>query len=103
MYADSAYRSAKISALLEQKKLRDRIHRKGYRNTPLSERSREANRKKSKTRARAEHVFGWMERRTQGTWMHAVGLMRMSVKIGLRNLAYNLDRFACLTKMALAI
>src|SRR5258708_2955754 len=80
----------------------ERSQRKGWRKKALRKGSGKANRKKSKKRVRVEHVFGWMERRMRGTWTHAVGLLRVSVKIGLRNLAYNLDRFACLTKMALA-
>jgi transposase InsO family protein len=34
----SAYRSAEIEAKLEEKGLKSRIHRKGHRNKPLSER-----------------------------------------------------------------
>ena len=40
VWADSAYRSAEIEAKLKEKGLKSRIHRKGYRNKPLSEREK---------------------------------------------------------------
>ena len=58
VWADSAYRSAEIEAKLEEKGLKSRIHRKGYRNKPLSEREKRGNTTRSKVRARVEHVFG---------------------------------------------
>ena len=41
VWADSAYRSAEIEAALKEKGLRSRIHRKGRRNKPLSEREKQ--------------------------------------------------------------
>ena len=41
VWADSAYRSAEIEASLKEKGLRSRIHRKGRRNKPLSEREKQ--------------------------------------------------------------
>ena len=93
VYADSAYSSASIREVLEKKKLRDRIHRKGYRDHPLTERSRKANRKKSTIRARVEHIFG-RQRQFGEKLMRCIGKMRARNWIGLRNLVYNLDRFA---------
>jgi IS5 family transposase len=93
VYADSAYRSEAISEVLKKKKLRDRIHRKGYREHPLNERSREANRKKSAIRARIEHVFGRQSQFGEKL-MRCIGKLRARNWIGLRNLVYNLDRFA---------
>ena len=60
--ADSAYRSAEIEAKLKEKGLKSRIHRKGYRNKPLSEREKRGNTTRSKVRARVEHVFGAQRR-----------------------------------------
>jgi IS5 family transposase len=95
VYADSAYRSKAISELLEKKNLRDRVHRKGYRDHPLNNHSKEANRKKSSIRARIEHVFG-RQRQFGEKLMRCIGKLRARNWIGLRNLVYNLDRF---TKM----
>ena len=50
-YADSASRSAKIAGMLSARGHHDRIQRKATHAGSLSERSVEANRKKSKVRA----------------------------------------------------
>ena len=42
LWADSAYWSAEIKAKLEGKGLKSRIHRKGHRNKPLTEREMQA-------------------------------------------------------------
>jgi IS5 family transposase len=97
VYGDSAYRSAAIQGRLESQGYRDRIHRKAVRGRPLSERNRRANQRKSKTRARVEHVFG---RQAQfayhlgTTLLRCIGMKRAKAEIGLRNLVYNLDRYA---------
>ena len=97
VYGDSAYRGAAIKKRLEERGYRDRIHRKGYRNHPLDERGKRANTNKSKVRARVEHVFG---RQAQfachlgRTLMRCIGIKRAQATLGLRNLTYNLDRYA---------
>ncbi len=50
----SAYRSVEIEAKLEEKGLKSRIHRKGYRNKPLSEREKRGNETRSKVRVTAQ-------------------------------------------------
>jgi len=61
VYADSAYRSAETEQKLKVRGFTSRIHRRGRRNRPLSEAETEANSRKSKVRARIEHVFGAQE------------------------------------------
>ena len=92
VWADSAYRSAKIEAYLTGAGYRSRIHRKGVRGKPLSARSKEANRKRSRHRARVEHVFAQQGERLVRT----IGKARAAVKIGLQNLVYNMRRFVWL-------
>jgi hypothetical protein len=41
--------------------MKNKVHEKGYRNKPLTDEQKASNREKSKTRARVEHVFGFME------------------------------------------
>ena len=65
-FADSAYAGLLIAMLLKRKNIRNRIHEKGYSNTPLTEAQIERNRKKSKIRARVEHVFGYMTNSMEG-------------------------------------
>ena len=95
VWADSAYRSAEHEEMLSKGGYRSRVHRKGQRNHPLPERSREANRKKSTVRARVEHVFGHQEA-MGGKLIRTVGLDRASCKIGMMNLVFNLRRFGWL-------
>lgn len=100
VYGDAAYRSRAIEDLLREGNYNSRIHSKAARGRPLSELEKKGNKTKSRTRARIEHVFGIMSRRAGGGLMRAVGWARMRTKIGLRNLAYNLDRYAMLERRA---
>lgn len=92
-YADSAYRSAKISEELKELGIKDQIHEKGYRGYPLSDEAKKRNTKKSKIRARVEHVFGYMENSMRGTNMRTIGIDRASRGVGITNFVYNLFRF----------
>ena len=87
VWADSAYRSAEIEAKLKEKGLNSRIHRKGHRDKPLSEREKRGNKARSKVRARVEHVFGAQSNDMGGTLVRSIGLVRARARIGLKNLA----------------
>lgn len=93
LFADSAYSGEPIATLLEKKKIRNRIHEKGYSNTPLTEAQWERNRKKSKIRARVEHVFGYMTNSMKGIYIRTIGQKRANGVIGLMNLTYNMNRY----------
>ncbi len=96
VWADSAYRSEGRLAELERRGFRERLQRKGCRNKPLSEREKRGNRTRSKVRSRVEHVFGVQAMRAGNLLLRTIGQVRASCVIGLRNLAYNLDRYAML-------
>ena len=98
VYADSAYRSAETEAKLKARGFRSRIHRRGSRNHPLSDAQQEANRKKSRIRARVEHIFGAQENAPGGRLVRTIGIMRAKAKIGLQNLAYNIRRLVVLER-----
>ncbi len=102
VYADSAYRSAEIEGKLEAHGFRSRIHSRASRNRPLSEAQQEANTKKSKIRARIEHVFGAQENAPGGRFVRTIGIVRARAKIALANLAYNIRRLVSLERMAAA-
>jgi len=51
------------------------------------------NTKKSKIRARVEHVFGFMEQSMNSLALKSVGIIRATGIIGLINLTYNLFRY----------
>lgn len=97
VYADSAYRSAATMRELPELGYRPHIQRKGARNRPLDDRAKEANRKRAKVRARVEHIFGAQYMRAGGDMLiRTIGMARAKVKIGLRNLTYNIERLAIL-------
>jgi IS5 family transposase len=102
VYADSAYRSAETEAKLKVRGLRSRIHQRASRNHPLSKAQENANRKKSKIRARVEHVFGAQQTSPGGRIIRTIGIARAKAKIGLQNLAYNIRRLVTLERMAAA-
>jgi IS5 family transposase len=96
VWADSAYRSDAIEAHLKTTGLRSKIHRKGYRNKPLTTQQQAHNRSRSRIRARVEHVFGHQVTAMGGKLIRTVGLVRARLKIGMKNLTYNFHRFLIL-------
>src|SRR6476660_3093481 len=58
--------------------------------------------KKSKIRARVEHVFGAQQTSPGGRIIRTIGIARAKAKIGLQNLAYNIRRLVTLERMAAA-
>jgi IS5 family transposase len=98
VWADSAYRSAEREADLKERMIRSHIHHKGHRNKPLSRHKQQVNKRRSKVRARVEHVFGHQENSMGGTLVRTIGMARAKTKIGLKNLAYNMQRFVFLLR-----
>jgi IS5 family transposase len=96
VYADSAYRSEEMVKTLDDLRYRAHLQRKGHRNKPLTAREKQGNRTRSRTRSRIEHIFGVQAKKMGDTILRCIGLARARCKIGLRNLAYNLDRYAML-------
>ena len=102
VYADSAYRSAETERKLRARGFQSCIHKRGRRNRPLSDAEAEANSRKSKVRARIEHVFGAQENAPGGRLVRTIGIVRAKIKIGLQNLAYNIRRLVILERAAAA-
>ena len=98
LWADSAYRSAEREAELKERMIRSHIHHKGHRSRPLSTRKQEVNTRRSSVRARVEHVFGHQQNSMGGTMVRTIGIARAKTKIGLKNLAYNMQRFVFLIR-----
>ena len=93
MYGDSAYRSEEIEEVLAKRNVKSMIHEKAYRNRPLTKTQKKRNRAKSRTRARVEHVFGFMENTMKITRLRPIGKQRIEGIIGLINLTYNMCRY----------
>ena len=98
LWADSAYRSADRLDWLAEHQYREQVQRKGTRNHPLSSWERQGNRTRSRIRSRVEHIFGVQAQRAGSLILRSIGLVRARAKIGLRNLAYNLDRYGTLLR-----
>src|SRR5659263_578211 len=93
LYADSAYTGAKLEQAIMEHKMSNQVCEKGYRNNPLTTEQQANNRIKSKTRARVEHVFGFMEQSMRGLYIWSIGLPRATGILGLINLTYNIFRY----------
>ena len=100
VYADSAYRSDEKLKMLDKKGYREHIQRKGCRNKPLTEWEKQGNHTRSKIRSRVEHIFGVQAQMAGDLIIRCIGKVRAEIKIGLRNLAYNMFRLGTLEAMA---
>ena len=89
-------RSAKNEAWLAEHGLFSRIHRKKPPRRPTAARTRRANARKSAVRSAVEHVFA-RQKGPMGLVVRTIGIAMARVKIGLANLAYNLNRFVWLS------
>jgi len=96
VWADSAYRSEEKLRELKKRKYREHLQHKGCKHKKLTDRETQGNRTRSRIRSRVEHVFGVQAMRAGDLILRTIGLIRAKAKIGLRNLAYNLDRFCVL-------
>ena len=94
LYGDSAYVGEKLHEKIKEKnpEIELQIHEKGYKNKPLTEEQKSRNHEKSKTRARVEHVFGYITRFMNGITIRTIGLARAKREICGMNLAYNIKR-----------
>ncbi len=100
LHADSAYTGEKHEQTISKYGMKNQVNEKGYRNKPLTESQKLSNRQKSKTRARVEHVFGFMEQSMNGLFIRCVGIARASGIIGLINLTYNIFRYEQVVRLA---
>lgn len=102
LHADSAYRGEEIEKALAAKEIKSEIHERAYRNRPLTEEQKEANRQKSKIRVRVEHIFGQMTNgMSDGLKLRWIGLRRITAGVGLLNLVYNLVRYEQIVRLKL--
>ncbi|MEJ7609799.1 MAG: IS5 family transposase [Ferruginibacter sp.] len=92
LHADSAYRSEAIEQICNDKTIKSCIHEKGYRYKKLTEAQQQKNKKKSKIRARIEHIFGFMTNSMNRIFLRYRNFVRNAAAIGLMNLTYNLFR-----------
>ena len=98
VWADSAYRSEAREEKLREQGYKSRIHRKGSSRRALNKQEQATNHRRSKVRARVEHIFGDQRMRQGSILVRTKGKVRASVKIGLMNLTYNMRRLEFLLR-----
>lgn len=96
VWADSAYRSEKALGMLRATGYREHLQRKGTRSRKLTSWEQQGNRTRSRVRSRVEHIFGVQAQRAGNILLRGIGKIRAGAKVGLRNLAFNLDRYGTL-------
>ena len=92
LYGAAAYPSEEALRKLNKRRIKCRFHEKAQRGRPLLQKQLDANRRKSRLRARVEHVFGFMTQSMCGMAVRAKSLARNGAVIGMLNLTYNLCR-----------
>ena len=92
LYADSAYTGREQEKVIATNEMINKVCEKGVRSHPLTEEQILNNREKSKTRARGEHPYAFMEMSMNGMYLYAIGKKRIAALIGLMNLTYNMFR-----------
>jgi transposase, IS5 family len=101
LYADSAYNGQVES--IDWCGMTSEMHENASRNHSLTDEQKSLNRVKSKSRARVEHLFGFMTNSMDAMHVHTIGIFRAAAKIGLTNLTYNMMRCVQLKKKACAV
>jgi IS5 family transposase len=101
VWADTAYRSKANEEFLEKNGFVSHIHRKKPPGKPMPETMRRANALKSKVRSGVEHVFA-VQKDKMDLFIRTVGIARATVKIGMANMVYNMNRLVLLDRLAAA-
>lgn len=99
VWADKGYRSAKNERWLAANGFLSQIHFRKPQGKPWPQEWRQSNREKSPIRARVEHVFA-VQKDKMALFIRTIGLPRATTKIGLANLAYNIQRLIFLARTA---
>jgi Transposase and inactivated derivatives, IS5 family len=92
LYGDCAYRSAELDEVYRAKGMINKTNEKGYRNKKITKTQQADNKKRSKVRARVEHVFGFMANSMNRQFLKFRSFVRNQAGIHLMNLTYNLFR-----------
>lgn len=99
LWIDSAYTGEEQEKTIKKYQMKNHVHEKGVRGRPLTQEQKDSNREKSRTRARVEHVFGFMEGSMNRLYLNCIGLKRVTTIVGLINLTYNLFRYEQIVRL----
>lgn len=99
LYGDSAYWGIPVASALP-KNVKNEISERGTKYKAMTEEQVANNKRKSKTRCRVEHVFGFIKNSMHGSTLRSIGMKRAEFNIGLTNLIYNICRYEFLKRSA---
>ena len=94
VYADSAYKSQKHDAWLDEYGIDNRVMERAYRNKPLTPEQKQKNQRNAGVRCTVERVFGVFKLHYGMGQARYLGLARNALRFGLMCFAYNLKRGA---------
>ena len=102
VWADSAYAGDEIKQKLKSISpgIDVNINKRAYRNKPLTDEDKYENHLMSQIRCRVEHPFGHIKKAMKGMATRSIGLARTKRDIAMKNLAYNIQRYAYLSKLS---
>jgi len=98
VWADSAYRPGDAERRLKENGFISQVHRRGKRGKPLSRHKSQVNARRSRVRARVEHVLAFQESAMGGKLVRTIGIARARTRIGMMNLVYNMRRLVWLAR-----
>jgi IS5 family transposase len=100
--ADSGYVGEKFREEIQIKypHIELNICTKAFRNKPLTDDDKAKNRTIARTRARVEHIFGYMTRFMAGITSRVHGIGRVKRDVTAKDLAYNLKRYVFIVGQA---
>ena len=90
--ADKGYQSNKNAALLKERKLKNHILKKAYKNKPLTHWEKRFNKLIGKTRFKVERTFGGIKRWFSGGTARYKGIKKMHTQNLMEAMCYNLYR-----------
>lgn len=98
LYGDSAYAGQPIADMLATKGIENRINKRAYRNTPLTENAKEENGVMSSVRYVVERTFGSKKRHYRAGKTRFLGIEKVHSWITTISIAHNLKKAAAILR-----
>jgi IS5 family transposase len=92
VYADKGYACENNNKVIQEKRLKNRILYKAFKNKPITEIQKQINKKISQTRYKVERTFGSMKRWFKSNHTRYVGLEKTHSQHNILAICYNLYR-----------
>ena len=102
VWANTAYRSKANKAFMKKQGFVSRVHRKKPHLKPVPRHIQRSNADRPIIRSRVEYAFA-DQKSQMGLFISTVGITRVTIKIGLANIVYNVRRFLFLEQSGAAV